>query len=134
MCGKTNKTVCLALLLSMIALCSIGCSAGSNSPDITSKWKIKEFTVNGKTTKVDETPFLVSVFTAKANPKFSCKDGVNCVFSLLDKTYTGTVTQEGDIYIIDFNNKKKNLYGMVVGNNLILENEEETLELVFETK
>ena len=130
---RIRSVIGILCLLSVIVMLCGGC-ASSATPDITSDWKISEFTVNGKTTKEDETPFLVKVFTSSQNPRFVCRDGVNCVFSLGDKKHPGTVTKEGDQYIINYADTTKLMYGTISGNKLMLKNESGTLELIFETK
>ena len=128
--GKIIGILCLALtVLTLFA----GCGS-KGTVDITSKWKISEFTVNGTTTKMDDTPFFVRMFAVTKNPKFVCKDGVNCVLTSSGKAHPGTITQEGDTYVITFPDTSKKMYGRISGDKLMIINEGGTLELVFEAK
>lgn len=135
--SKTRKILCVLLIAALLAVIAAGCgktvNLGNNAP-ITSKWEIKEFTVNGTTTKMEDTPTWLKIISASRNPKFSCKDGTNCTLSVNKKTRTGTVTMEDGHYVITFKNATTKFYGTISGNTLFLHDEGGKVLLVFEAK
>lgn len=130
--SKVFIVVC-CLLMTAVLICGCGAATTGDAP-ITSKWKLKEYTVNGKTTVIADQSLALRIFSAKDNPSFQCKDGVNCTFTNLRKARKGTVTQEDGKYIITYDNTSVKMIGEIHGNTLTLVNDKGTLELIFETK
>ena len=64
---KTRKSLYVLLIAALLAVVAAGCgktvNLGNNAP-ITSKWEIKEFTVNGTTTKMEDTPTWLKIISA----------------------------------------------------------------------
>lgn len=124
----------IAVLSSFLIVAAGMFGCGNKSAEevtITSDWELVEFTVNGTTTNPSEDSFLVRLVTESSNPKFVCKDGVNCVLSIGEKKHRGKITEQDGIYIIDFDDSYKNMTARIDGDNLILTNESETLEIIF---
>lgn len=130
--SKVFIIIC-CLLLTAILICGCGGATTGDAP-INSKWKLKEFTVNGKTTVMAEQNLILRIISANEIPSFKCKDGVNCTFTNLQKSHNGTITQKDGRYIISYDNTNAKMIGEIHGNTLMLENEEGTLRLIFETK
>ncbi len=126
--------ICVFLLIGLLAGCGKSGSDDTGDAAITSKWKIVEFTVNGETSRPTEEPFYVRLFIAGMDPAFSCKDGENCVFHLGKKDHKGTVVQEDDKYVIYYDDTKKPMIGRIEGKQLIISDENDKFQFVFETK
>ena len=129
---KRMKHIVCALCVILLLVALAGCK--SKGTDITSNWKLVEYTVKGKTTVIDDQAVLVKAVTASDNPKFSCKDGKNCVFESGGKAHQGTVTLEGDTYVINYNDTSKKMFGRIENDKLTLTNESKSLEFIFTAK
>ena len=130
---KSTKTILLfSFLLGVIFL--LGCTPKrdeyGNVP-ITSNWELVKFTVNGQTTDVQNESPLVKAVTASAYPKFKCKDGVNCTFTMSGKTHKGVINGQAGRYAIVFNDTSKSMMAEVYGDTLRLRNPEGTVLLEF---
>lgn len=134
-----KKTVLLlfGLVLAMCMFCGCGAKTSYDADGnaaITSKWRIREFTVKGTTTKIYEQPFWLQIIAAGDNPRFSCSDGINCEFTNLGKSHSGTVSFEDGVYKISFGEASNALTGVITGNLLEITNDKGTLSLVFEAR
>ncbi len=129
---RSVKLIAVLSSFLIVAAGMFGCgNKASEEVTITSKWELVEFSVNGKVTNTSGESFLFKLMTDSSNPKFVCNDGVNCVFSLGKKKHRGKITEQDGIYIIDFDDSYKNMTARIDGDNLILTNESETLEITF---
>ena len=124
---------CIFAIVAILAGCGTkGRMDEAGNTSITSEWHLVEFTVKGNTTRPAEEPFLVRLFTVGMDPKFSCKDGVNCTFTNGRKSHNGTVREEEGAYMITFDDTTKQMKGVITDNRLTLTNEKETVKIVFE--
>ena len=106
----------------------------SNDP-ITQDWKVISYSVNGETIVIEDEDVAVNIITASKWPKFSCEDGVNCVFEINENAREGTVEKVGEEYNITFPNTDSVLKGTIDENNqLTLEIVGKTAVMVFEAK
>ncbi len=133
---KKTISICLCTILSVLMLC--GCGGAqydeSGNASINNKWELVEYTINGSRSEMASIPPAVKIFTASKEPKFVVKNGgTTCIFSVNEKDREGTITDEGDHYRIDFN-KGKDLLATINGNELVLVNETQTLEMIFKVK
>ena len=106
----------------------------SNDP-ITQDWRVISYSVNGETIVIEDEDVAVNIITASKWPKFSCEDGVNCVFEINENAREGTVEKVGEEYNITFPNTDSVLKGTIDENNqLTLEIVGKTAVMVFEAK
>lgn len=124
-----KKIILAAAALFMVLCCLCSCGEKTQTPDITSSWKIESMTVNGKTTS----DALLSI--DPKSPKISCKDGKKLTFSMNGKTHNGIVTESGGVYSIDFDDTTKSMEARISGDKLILKiKDSDKMELVFKLK
>ncbi len=129
---KSVKLIAVLSSFLIVAASMFGCgNKSAEEVTITSDWELVEFTVNGTTTNPSEDSFLVRLVTESSNPKFVCKDGVNCVFSLGEKKHRGKITEQDGIYIIDYDDSNKNMTARIEGDNLIITNDTGAIEIIF---
>lgn len=128
---KAYRYIAAVLSAMLVLSLSVACGSTSDEISITSKWKLEEYTVNGNTTRVADEGFLEKVLFSSSDPKFVCKDGVNCTFSLNKVDHKGTITDNDGIYVIDFSDTYKNLFARIDGDKLIMINEAGTVKFVF---
>ena len=126
-----------ALLLLTVCL-ACGCKKAvldeNGNADISSDWKLVKFGVNVNTEDLADTPLFLKVISASKYPTFQCPDGVNCVLSNNGKKHPGTVTEEDGVYRITFSDTNKRMKAVIFGKMLTIMNDEETIQIVFETK
>ena len=139
-----KKRICLLFVFVFLVILS-GCSPAdlippdpredmSNDP-ITQDWKVISYSVNGETIVIEDEDVAVNIITASKWPKFSCEDGVNCVFEINENAREGTVEKVGEEYNITFPNTDSVLKGTIDENNqLTLEIVGKTAVMVFEAK
>jgi len=141
--GMRKKQTILILMTAVICLvfAMTGCGSAqavsldeSGNAPITSAWKLVQFTVNGKVTKMADEPWWVKVMLNDKNPKFSSSDGVKCVFSNNGKSHEGQMTLEDGVYNIAFGNAEASMEAVISGKTLVITSKNGTLEFVFETK
>lgn len=124
--GLIGIIVCILATVFILTGCA---DSDSKGVSITSDWKLKECTVNGKTLKAKD----MDEETLKLAPAFSCTDGENCVVSNNGKDHPGKVTQSEGKIVISFDDTDQALSGQISGNTLTLVNTKNTVTFVFVT-
>ena len=94
---------------------------------LTSEWSLVEFTVNGNTTRADDLDEEVR----KVAPGFLCEDGENCIISNGGKNHPGTITKEGDQYVIRFDDTEATMSAEISGDTLTMTNNKGSVTFVF---
>ena len=135
-----KNRILLMLMIAVSVAVLAGCGskkaeldASGNAP-ITARWRLVQFTVNGKVTRINEQPWWMKVLFAGKNPSFSSPDGVKCVFSNNGKARDGRISLEDGVYHITFDGATAGLNGVISGRILTITNEKGTLEFIFETQ
>lgn len=96
---------------------------------ITDNWQILIMTVNGKTVTYEGIP--VDSFA----PEFSCSDGINFTFSLKGKSHSGTLTESGGVYTLNYKDTTKTMKAKISGNRMTITiADSNAMKLIFETK
>lgn len=118
----------------MCLLLGCGSSDFSGNASITDDWKLVQYTVNGKTEKGEDIPFD-SPLLLDRSPSFSCTDGTNFTFSNNGKSHSGTLTESEDGYILNYNDKTKQMEAKISGNRMTIHIVgKDSVEFIFETK
>lgn len=102
----------------------------SNDP-ITQKWVVTEYSAKGETIVLEEENPVVNAMVYSKLPKFTCEDGVNCVFEINEKEHSGTVSKEDDSYVITFDDTDKCFYGEINEDNELILKNDGSVKIVF---
>ncbi len=132
---KKKVSIVLVTIFMMCMLCACGKKVDENGDAlITSDWKLVEYTVNGSRSVMAETEWYVKLFTIGMEPAFSTKDGTTCTFSVGGKEHTGTLTYDGDVYNIVYNDSQKGMIADIDGDELRIYTADGNLEFIFVAK
>lgn len=110
-----KKIIC-ALMTFVCLIAMIGCGSTENASDaeITSNWKLVSLCLAGENKTDYETLHSAN------SPKFHTDNGVDCTFSNNGKEHNGTITFDGEKYIIDLDGTDVMLEATIDGNILHL--------------
>ncbi len=127
--------IALAGILMVILLCGCGIKRDElGNALITSDWKLVSLRTNGTFTDVENEQPLVKLITARDNPKFKCKDGTHCTFSMAGKTHNGTISGQDGNYEITYDDTSKPMLAEISGDRLTLKDTNGKFEIVFNAK
>ena len=102
-----------------------------HNSEISSKWTLVEYTVNGQNVKAEN----LSSAEKEISPSFVCKDGKSCVLSLNGKDHKGHITYlERGKYSISFDDANQGMTANISGKKLTLTSDSKNITIIFEDK